>query len=109
MEVNKREADETTIIMLDGRLDTNTTAGAQAQIEEFLDAGSASVLLNCEQLEFISSAGLRMMLAIAKRLTASNGELKVCALNETVREVFEISGFTSLLSVFSSEAEALSC
>ena len=49
-----------------------------------------------------------MMLAIAKRLTASSGELKVCALNDTVNEVFEISGFASLLSVFPSEADALS-
>lgn len=108
MEVDKYETNDTTVVTLNGRLDTNTTAGAQAQIETFLEAGANSVLLNCEQLEFISSAGLRMMLAIAKKLTASGGELKVCSLNDTVREVFEISGFSSLLSVFSSEAEALS-
>ena len=108
MKVNKHQSNGTTVVTLDGRLDTNTTAGAQAQIETFLDEGNTSILLNCEKLEFISSAGLRMMLAIAKRLTASSGELKVCALNDTVNEVFEISGFASLLSVFPSEADALS-
>ena len=49
-----------------------------------------------------------MLLASAKRLTGTGGDLRVCGLNETVHEIFEISGFSTILRVFPSEAEALS-
>jgi len=63
--------------------------------------------VNLEKLDYISSAGLRVLLATAKKLKAIGGELRVCSLNEIVTEVFDISGFDLILTVLPSESEAL--
>ena len=58
-------------------------------------------------LDYISSAGLRVLLAAAKQLKTTNGELRLCNLNEVVQEVFAISGFDMILPISESESEAL--
>jgi anti-anti-sigma factor len=65
------------------------------------------LLVDFKALDYISSAGLRVLLATAKRLSSEGGSLRICHLNDTVREVFEISGFSTIFSVFDTEAEAL--
>ena len=107
MELTVRDEGDTKVVMLNGKLDTNTTPAAESEINTLLDGGASKLLINFEQLSYISSSGLRLLLATAKRLKGSGGELKVCTLNEMATEVFEISGFSSILNVFSSEQEAL--
>ena len=107
MEITVRDEGDTKVVMLNGKLDTNTTPAVESEINTLLDAGASKLLINFEQLSYISSSGLRVLLATAKRLKGSGGELKVCSLNEMATEVFEISGFSSILNVFSSEQEAL--
>ena len=107
MEITVRDEGDTKVVMLNGKLDTNTTSAAENEINTLLDGGASKLLINFEQLSYISSSGLRLLLATAKRLKGSGGELKVCSLNEMATEVFEISGFSSILNVFSSEQEAL--
>ena len=107
MEITIRDQGDTKVVMLNGKLDTNTTSVAESEINALLDGGASKLLINFEQLSYISSSGLRLLLATAKRLKGSGGELKVCSLNEMATEVFEISGFSSILNVFSSEQEAL--
>ena len=63
--------------------------------------------MNFEELELTTSAGLRVLLACAKQMKGSGGWFGVCSLNDTVQEVFDISGFYSLLNVFSTEQEAI--
>ena len=63
--------------------------------------------MNFEKLDYISSAGLRVLLTAAKQLKRVDGELRICSLNEVVAEVFDISGFTTIFKVFRSESEAL--
>ncbi len=65
-------------------------------------------MVNFEKPEYNSSAGLDVLLKAAKQLKGNNGELRICSLNEFVQEVFEISGFSIILSVFNSESDALS-
>ncbi len=72
-----------------------------------IDAGTSKILINFAALEYISSAGLRVLLATAKKLKASGGDLKICSLNDTVQEVFDISGFSSILAVSANREEAL--
>jgi len=64
-------------------------------------------LVDCEKVDYISSAGLRVLLGTVKGLTAAGGSLRISGLNESVHEVFEISGFSTILAVFVTEAEAL--
>jgi anti-anti-sigma factor len=77
-----------------------------------LAAGARKMVIDCTALDYISSAGLRVLLGTAKRLSAAGaggagGTLRLFGLNETVREVFDISGFSTILAVFATEAAAL--
>ncbi len=107
MEVTVKEVNEISVMMFEGNLDTNTAPQAQEQIDQLIDGGSSKVLINFESLNYISSAGLRVLLVTAKKLKASSGDLKICGLNQTVQEVFDISGFSSILSVVATEEDAL--
>jgi anti-sigma B factor antagonist len=107
MEVKVRDEGDTKVVMLDGKLDTNTTPTVEAEVNAVLDAGAAKLLINFEQVSYISSSGLRLLLATAKRLKREDGSLKVCSLNEMATEVFEVSGFSSILNVYATEKDAL--
>ena len=108
MKIETKESQGIQIVAFEGNLDTNSSPEAEAKINELLDAGKQKLLVNFEQLNFISSAGLRVLLATVKKLNANGGDLRVCSLNETVRAVFDISGFVTILNVKSTEEEALS-
>jgi anti-sigma B factor antagonist len=107
MNISSREEGGVTVVGVEGHLDTNTAPDAQQHMDGLQDDGVQKILVNFADLDYISSAGLRVLLATAKRLGGSGGSLRICGLNETVSEVFEISGFSVILSVFGSEAEAL--
>jgi len=107
MEISVTESDDVRILSFQGNLDTNTSPQAESEINGLIDAGSQQLLINFEKLDYISSAGLRILLATAKKLKASQGDLKICCLNETVQEVFDISGFATILSVSKTEEDAL--
>ena len=108
MQIETRESQGIQIVAFEGNLDTNTSPEAEMKINELIDGGAQKLLVNFEQLNFISSAGLRVLLATVKKLKASGGDLRICSLNATVQEVFDISGFVTILSVKSTEEEALS-
>lgn len=107
MQIMIREAGDVRVVDIAGKLDTNTTPEAETQINSLLDAGASKLLLNFERLDYISSAGLRLLLATAKRMKSEAGQLRICCLNPTVQEVFDISGFASILSTAGAEQEAL--
>jgi len=107
MEITVRDEGDTKVVVLNGKLDTNTSLTAEGEINTLLDAGAGKLLINFEQVSYISSSGLRLLLATAKKLKGTGGDLKVCSLNEMATEVFEVSGFSSILNVFASEQEAL--
>ena len=107
MEVTVKEVNEVSVLSFEGNLDTNTAPQAQEQIDQLIDSGSSKILINFNELNYISSAGLRVLLATAKKLKTASGDLKICGLNQTVQEVFDISGFSSILSVVATEEDAL--
>jgi anti-sigma B factor antagonist len=107
MDLTVEDAGEAKVVRIAGKLDTRTSIEAEVALRQLVDAGCRKLVLNCQQLEYISSAGLRILLATAKQLQASGGELRVCSLSDLVQEVFEISGFDGILLVSKTEAEAL--
>ena len=107
MEISITESGDVRILSFQGNLDTNTSPDAENEINGLIEAGAQKLLVNFENLDYISSAGLRILLATAKKLKVSQGDLKICCLNETVQEVFDISGFATILSVSKTEEEAL--
>jgi anti-anti-sigma factor len=107
MEINTRESSGTTIVSLNGPLDTGTASEVGSKLDELTGARATKIIVDLTDVEFVSSAGLRILLATAKRLRKSAGDLSVCGLNETVQEVFDMSGFSSILKVFPGVDEAL--
>jgi anti-sigma B factor antagonist len=107
MQITTREDNDVKIVTFEGNLDTNTSSDAQTTLSGLLTEGVQKILANCEKLDYISSAGLRVLLATAKQLNSAGGELRICSLNETVQEVFDISGFSTIFNVFATETEAL--
>lgn len=84
-------------ILLEGRLDTNTAPEVEKELHESIE-GITELVWNLEKLEYISSAGLRILLA-AQKIMQKQGEMKVTNVSETIMEIFEITGFTSILTV----------
>jgi len=106
MQISARTSNDIHIVAITGSLDSTTSPDAQKSLDAVL-AAAKKVALDFSELDYISSAGLRILLGAAKRLRASGGSLGMFGLNQSVREVFEISGFSSILSIYQSEAEAL--
>ena len=82
---------------LEGRLDTNTSPELEKELRETLP-GVRALELDFENLDYISSAGLRVLLS-AQKLMSRQGEMKVKNVNETIMEIFEVTGFTDILTI----------
>jgi anti-sigma B factor antagonist len=107
MEIAVSDAGEVKVVRIEGKLDTQSSPDAQTQLTQLIAQGATKLVVNFEKLDYISSAGLRILLAAAKQLKGNSGELRICSLNEVVQEVFDISGFTTILTVTKTEPEAL--
>jgi anti-sigma B factor antagonist len=107
LEVNVNEINDIVIVKLLGNLDTNTAPDAESEINKKLEEGVQKMVINLEQTNYVSSAGLRIFLATAKKITASGGVLKLCGANVVVQEILDISGFSTILDVRKTEEEAL--
>ena len=107
MTISVKTTNDVKVMLCEGALDTKTSPDALKQLKQLIEEGARKVLVNFEKLEYISSAGLHVLLTAAKQLKAVDGELRVCGLNEVVKEVFDISGFVTILKVCGSESEAL--
>lgn len=92
---------------LSGRLDAVGTATALAPVHRAIADGAEYVLLDFDDVTFLSSTALRSLLLARKELLERNGELRLCNLRPQVREVFELTGFTRIFAIHSSRNEAL--
>lgn len=108
LEIVTKEVNDVVVFDLIGNLDTNTAPDAETSINNYLESGTKKMVINLGQTKYVSSAGLRIFLATAKKMTASGGAVKLCSPNEVVQEILDISGFSSILDVKGSEEEALS-
>ncbi|MFA7430324.1 MAG: STAS domain-containing protein [Rhodospirillaceae bacterium] len=107
MSITAERDGNTLILELQGRLDSTSSAAVEADILGQLDGGAAHVVLDFARLDYISSAGLRVILVTAKRVKQAGGIMVLCALQPHIREVFEISGFLSILTVTDDRAAAM--
>lgn len=108
MKITTKDSRDIKVVTLEGELDTITSPEARSQFSLLQEQGVQKILLDLAKLDFITSSGLRVLLATAQELKEAGGELRVCNLNATVREVFDISGFNTLLMVFENDAKAMS-
>ena len=95
MNINFNKNDDTLYVSLDGRLDTTTAPAFESFICEHYD-GTGEMIIDCAKLVYISSAGLRVLLAAQKKAKNSMKLINVC---ELVMEVFEMTGFADILVI----------
>ncbi len=95
------------VATLHGRIDAMGSKTLEEQASTWITAGNRHLIIDCTPLEYISSAGLRALLLIAKQVNVVGGSLKLCGISGPVHEVFEISGFSRLFAILPSVADAL--
>ena len=97
LNINKKADGGTLTVVLEGRLDTITSPDLETELKNSLD-GVTELGMDFEKLEYISSAGLRVLLSAQKTMN-SQGSMKVIHVNETVMEIFEVTGFVDVLTI----------
>jgi len=107
MNITESKTANIVTLSLSGRLDTTTAKAFEDRILAHIDSGERRIAIDLAELEYISSAGLRVFLLAAKRIDSAQGRIALCALTEPVREVFDIAGFISIFAIYDSHQEAL--
>ena len=107
MEVTEKIKNGICILSLAGRLDANTSAGFQEQLLQIIEDGKSKIVLDCEKLDYISSAGLRVVLVAIKQVKQTEGRVVLCSLQDYIREVFEVAQFDAFLPIVPTLEEAL--
>ncbi|MBE6414465.1 MAG: STAS domain-containing protein [Verrucomicrobiaceae bacterium] len=108
MEIKIISQPSSEIIVIKGRLDVTTTQDLEKTFTDLFNAGKNKMLIDCTELEYISSAGLRTLLTAAKTSKKIDGKIVLANLNTNVKQIFEISGFTSIFDIFDSLQNAVS-
>ncbi len=106
MQMTQTEVNDYRVIEFTGNLDTATSPEVEKVINQCIDDGDLKFIFNFENTKYMSSSGLRVLLATAKKLKKV-GELKITNLNSVIEEVFDISGFSSILNVYKTQEDAL--
>ncbi len=97
LEIKKTVSEGKAVFELNGRLDTVTAPDLEKELKEIMD-GLTELILDFENLQYISSAGLRVVLS-AQKTMSKQGEMKVLHVNDTIMEVFEVTGFIDILTI----------
>ncbi|MBR3358397.1 MAG: STAS domain-containing protein [Solobacterium sp.] len=97
LKINKTEEGKKTTVVLEGRLDTVTAPDLEKELSEII-SDVEELVLDFEKLDYISSAGLRVLLS-AQKIMNRQGTMKVTNVNKTVMEIFEVTGFCDILTI----------
>jgi anti-sigma B factor antagonist len=95
------------VLSVNGRVDTSTAPELEKAINKEIDQGNRKILLNFSKVSYISSGGLRVLLATAKKLKNPGDKFCLCSLSPEVMKILKLAGFTSIFSIYLSEGEAL--
>jgi anti-sigma B factor antagonist len=107
MEIIEEIKDNVSIFRLNGRLDSNTSQGFEKKIFQAISDGSKNMIVDFKDLDYISSAGLRVILKATKAIKREDGRIMLSSMQDYVKEVFEIAGFDSFLSIVGTMDDAL--
>ncbi len=99
------------IVVLEGRIIPNDIESLQMAvgdaIKKMMRSDTTAVIMDLSSLSYINSSGLQFMLSLAKTLFSQHAQFMLCAINDSVREVFEISGFARVIPMHATQADAI--
>lgn len=108
VEIKERQEGPVLVLHIAGRLDAVSSPAAEKKVFENIHSGQHLLLINFSEVSYLSSAGMRMLLATAKRLKAISGKMIVCNIPANIMDVLKMSGFDHVLEIAATEEEALS-
>jgi stage II sporulation protein AA (anti-sigma F factor antagonist) len=106
-DVKWERKDGVLIAVLSGRIDSGNAGGLQSDLESGIDAGERALVLDFEHVSFLSSAGLRVCLVIARKFNEPGKEFGICTPSDPIRDVVAISGFDQIIAVHDSQTAAI--
>ncbi len=107
MEISELKTNQCVIIGITGRLDTTNYSILEKKLMDLIEAHNDKILVDCAKMDYVSSSGLRILLMALKKITMAKGKFVLCSLQENIREIFEISGFTNIFEIYATQDEAL--
>jgi anti-sigma B factor antagonist len=107
MEITPANHEGKMVLSVNGRVDTSTAPQLEQAINREIEGGNRKILLDFSAVSYISSGGLRVLLATAKKLKNPGDKFGLCSLSPEVLKILKLAGFTSIFSIYPSEGEAL--
>lgn len=107
MDILQKKIDDVRIVTLGGRMDAYSSNDVEKQLTSLIEENQVKIILNLTGLEYISSSGLRVLLAALKKSRKASGDVRLAEMRPYVKEVFDIAGFTQLFKIFEQEKEAI--
>ena len=99
MELNIQKNEQETLVQITGELDTTATTEQAGKLQQVLDIAGEKLVIDCRELEYISSAGLRFFMQLKRESEAKGGSIRICHLNEDVADIFRMSGFRNIFEI----------
>lgn len=106
-EIKNIDDKEVIIIYLKGRLDVHYSSEVEVEINRLIGQGKKKMIISLNDIEYLSSSGLRIFIAISRKLREVGGQLKLIKLNETAMKIFKIVELIDMFDIYDSEEEAL--
>lgn len=107
LSIQIREVNGTSVLRPEGFINAHTVRQFESALEGLVAEGKYSILLDCEGLNYISSAGLGAIMGLIETVREHGGDIRLCSLQQNVFTIFDTLGFTQLYKVFANEAEAI--
>jgi anti-sigma B factor antagonist len=107
MDISEDRKADAVILALSGKLDATTAKTFEDRILGVINGGTQRLVVDLSQLDYVSSSGLRVFIIAAKRLQTVDGKIVLCSMKDHVRQVFDLAGFSSMLSIYASRDEAM--
>ena len=107
MNITKDDRKGVVILRCEGRLDATTSISLEEEINALIDLERIKIMIDFSRIDYLSSAGMRLLLSMTKRLKNKRGKLSIFGIHDEVREIINMAGFEKVLAIYSAEEEAL--
>lgn len=107
MNVIEEIKNDVVILKLEGRLDATTCAQVESKVNQITESGKNKLIFNLQKMDYLSSAGMRVLLSVTKKIKSLNGKFIVCCLTDDVLEIIKMAGFNQILNIVPEEDIAL--
>jgi anti-sigma B factor antagonist len=107
MNISEKTIGDTYIIELSGRMDTINSRNLETKLNDMLEGDKAKIVIDLAEVDYISSVGLRVLLGALKKQIKNRRSLRIASLQPFVEEIFKVTGFDKIFSIYSTQEEAI--